>query len=238
MKTALVTGGSRGIGREIVRALSRAGYKVAFTYKSSAEAAGELEAECGAIAIRADSEKREEIERAAQLAVSTLGGIELLVNNAAVSSFSLLTDISDEEWDRTLAVNLTAPFLYSRALIPGMVSRKFGRIINISSVWGITGSSCEAHYSATKAGLIGLTKALAKELGPSGITVNAIAPGVINTDMNACLDKDAVEQLCDQTPLMRVGEPSEVANAVMFLAGEGGSFITGEVINISGGMVV
>lgn len=238
MKTALVTGGSRGIGREIVRALSRAGYKVAFTYRSSAEAARELESECAAIAIKADSENREEIARAVELAVSVLGGIGILVNNAAVSSFSLLTDISDEEWDRTLAVNLTAPFLYCRAIIPGMVSRKSGRIINISSVWGITGSSCEAHYSATKAGLVGLTKALAKELGPSGITVNAIAPGVINTDMNACLDKEAMEQLCDETPLMRVGEPEEVANAVLFLAGEGGSFITGEVINISGGMVI
>lgn len=238
MKTALVTGGSRGIGREIVKALSREGYKVAFTYKASAEAASVLESECGAIAIRADSESREDIARAVSVAVSELGGIGLLVNNAAVSSFSLLTELSDEDWDRTLAVNLTAPFLFCRAVIPGMVSRKSGRIINISSIWGITGSSCEAHYSATKAGLIGLTKALAKELGPSGITVNAIAPGVINTDMNSSLDAESMKALEEETPLERIGEPREVAAAVLFLAGDGGAFITGEVLNISGGIVI
>lgn len=238
MKTALVTGGSRGIGSEIVRALSRDGYKVAFTYKSSVDAAEALERECGALAIRADSEDRAAVAEAAARAEEWLGGIGLLVNNAAVSSFSLLTDLSDEEWDRTLAVNLTAPFLYSRAIIPGMVSRKDGRIINVSSIWGLVGSSCEAHYSATKAALIGLTKALAKELGPSGITVNAIAPGVINTDMNSALDGESIAALCDETPLMRIGEPSEVAKAVVFLAGEGGSFITGEVLNVSGGIVI
>lgn len=238
MKTAFVTGGSRGIGREIVRALCREGYKVAFTYKSSDSEAEALERECGAIAIRADSAVRADIAEAARLAEEKLSGVGLLVNNAAVSSFSLLTDISDEEWDNTLAVNLTAPFLYCRALIPGMVSRKEGRIINISSVWGLVGSSCEAHYSATKAALIGLTKALAKELGPSGITVNAIAPGVINTDMNAALDEQAMAELTEETPLMRIGEPSEIASAVLFLAGEGGGFITGETLNISGGFVI
>ena len=238
MKTAFVTGGSRGIGREIVRALSKEGYSVAFTYKTSRTEAEALAAECGAIAVRADSANRTEIAEAARLAEERLGGIEVLVNNAAVSSFSLVTDLSDEEWDRTLAVNLTAPFLYSRAFIPGMVSRKSGRIINISSIWGIAGSSCEAHYSATKAGLIGLTKALAKELGPSGITVNAIAPGVINTDMNSSLDAESMAALREETPLMRIGEPSEIARAVLFLVGEGGSFITGEVLNISGGFVI
>lgn len=238
MKTAFVTGGSRGIGAEIVRALCRDGYKVAFTYKSSLKEAQALERECGAIAIMADSANRADVAAAAKEAEEKLGGVGLLVNNAAVSSFSLLTDISDEEWDNTLAVNLTAPFLYCRALIPGMVSRKEGRIINISSVWGLVGSSCEAHYSATKAALIGLTKALAKELGPSGITVNAIAPGVINTAMNAALDEQAMAELTDGTPLMRIGEPSEVARAVLFLAGEGGSFITGETLNISGGFVI
>ena len=238
MKTAFVTGGSRGIGSAIVRALSENGYKVAFSYKSSEREAEELARECGALAIKADSEKREDISRAVRLAEEWLGGVQVLVNNAAFSSFSLLTDLSDEEWDKTLAVNLTAPFLYSRAFIPGMVSRKSGRIINISSIWGLVGSSCEAHYSASKAALIGLTKALAKELGPSGITVNAIAPGVINTDMNASLDAESLAALCEQTPLMRIGEPEEVARAVLFLVGEGGDFITGETINISGGFVI
>ena len=238
MKTVLVTGGPRGIGREIVRAFCKEGYKVAFTYKSSVAEAEALERECGAIAIRADSEDREAIAKAASEAQRALGGIGVLINNAAVSSFSLLSDLSDEEWDKTLAVNLTAPFLYCRAIIPGMVSRKSGRIINISSIWGLVGSSCEAHYSATKAALIGLTKALAKELGPSGITVNAIAPGVINTDMNAALDAEAISALCDETPLMRIGESSEVARAALFLAGDGADFITGDVLNVSGGIVV
>ena len=238
MKTALVTGGSRGIGRAITETLIREGYKVAFTYRSSDEAASELERETGAIAIKADSESREDIARAVDCALGALGSVEVLVNNAGISSFSLLSDVSDAEWDRMLAVNLTAPFLYCRAVIPGMVSRKSGRIINITSIWGLVGSSCEAHYSATKAGLIGLTKALAKELGPSGITVNAVAPGIIRTDMNSALDVEAISQLEDETPLMRIGEPDEVARAVSFLSGEGGAFITGEVINVSGGFVI
>ena len=238
MKTVLVTGGSRGIGRAIVSALTSAGYSVAFTYKSSAEAALSLASECGALAIRADSSVPSEIEKAVATVTEKLGSPDILINNAAISSFSLLSELSLEEWENTLAVNLTAPFLYSRAVIPHMVSEKWGRIINISSVWGLVGSSCEAHYSATKAGLIGLTKALAKELGPSGITVNAIAPGVIRTDMNSALDAESLDALTDETPLMRLGEPSEIARAVLFLIGEGGDFITGDVMNVSGGFVI
>ena len=238
MKTVLVTGGSRGIGRAIVSALTSAGYSVAFTYKSSAEAALSLASECGALAIRADSSVPSEIEKAVATVTEKLGSPDILINNAAISSFSLLSELSLEEWENTLAVNLTAPFLYSRAVIPHMVSEKWGRIINIGSVWGLVGSSCEAHYSATKAGLIGLTKALAKELGPSGITVNAIAPGVIRTDMNSALDAESLDALTDETPLMRLGEPSEIARAVLFLIGEGGDFITGDVMNVSGGFVI
>ncbi len=238
MKTVLVTGGSRGIGRAIVSALADAGYSVAFTYKSSAEAALSLASECGALAIRADSSVPSEIEAAVAAVTEKLGAPDILINNAAISSFSLLAELSLEEWENTLAVNLTAPFLYSRAVIPHMVSEKWGRIVNISSVWGLVGSSCEAHYSATKAGLIGLTKALAKELGPSGITVNSIAPGVIRTDMNSALDAESLNALADETPLMRLGEPSEIARAVLFLIGEGGDFITGGVMNVSGGFVI
>ena len=141
-------------------------------------------------------------------------------------------------WNEHLAVNLTGAFLYSKAVIPGMVARKEGRIINITSMWGITGSSCEVHYSTAKAGLIGMTKALAKELGPSGITVNAIAPGLIDTDMNRCLSDDDIRAIEDETPLMRIGTSSEVAKAALFLAGEGASFITGEVMNVSGGYLI
>lgn len=238
MKTVLVTGGSRGIGREIVRRFALAGYLVAFTYKSSRNEAVALASETGAFPILADCGVPEDIERSVSAVVDKFGSVDILVNNAAYSSFSLLSDLTLEEWNHTLAVNLTAAFLYSRAVIPSMVFKKWGRIINISSMWGITGSSCEVHYSATKAGLIGFTKALAKELGPSGITVNAIAPGVIDTDMNKPLGRDDLAALAEDTPLMRIGAPSEVAEAVLFLAGEGASFITGDILNVSGGYVI
>ena len=238
MKTVLINGGSRGIGKEMVRLFTEQGYRVAFTYKSSHKEAEELAAETGALAIRADSASESDVLAATQTAVLALGGIDCLVNNAAVSSFSLFTDISLAQWNDTLAVNLTGAFLYSRAVIPDMLKRKEGRIINISSMWGLVGSSCEVHYSAAKAGLIGMTKALAKELGPSGITVNAIAPGVIDTEMNASLSEDDKAELAEDTPLMRIGTPRDVARAALFLAGEGGSFITGEVINVSGGYVI
>ncbi len=237
MKNVLVTGGSRGIGREIVRLLSTLGYSVAFTYKSSVEAANALSLECGALAIAADSAISADIERAVGEARARLGGIDILINNAGISSFSMLSDLSLDEWNNTLAINLTAPFLYSKAVIPDMVHNKWGRIVNISSMWGIVGSSCEVHYSAAKAGLIGFTKALAKELGPSGITVNAVCPGLIRTDMNSSLDECAVREIEEQTPLMRMGEPKEVAAAVAYLVSDGAAFVTGDVMNISGGYI-
>lgn len=238
MKTVLITGGSRGIGKAMVELFCENGYKVAFTYKNSESQAKKLAESTGAIAIKADSASETEVIEAVKLAESTLGKIDCLINNAGISSFSLFTDLTLEEWNRHLAVNLTGAFLYSRAVIPGMVSRKCGRIINITSMWGIVGSSCEVHYSTAKAGLIGMTKALAKELGPSGITVNAIAPGLIATDMNNSLSEEDINAVADETPLMRVGLPSEVARAALFLAGEGASFITGEVMNLSGGYIM
>lgn len=238
MKSVLVTGGTRGIGRAITEKFCRAGYAVAFTYKTGKEAADALEKNLGALAIRADSEVEAEILAAVKKCEDAFGRLDILVNNAAISSFSLLTDLSTEEWNRTLAVDLTAPFLYSRAALPGMIRRGQGRIINVTSMWGIVGASCEVHYSAAKAGLIGMTKALAKEVGPSGITVNAVAPGVIETDMNRALDRETKAALADETPLCRIGRPEEVANAVFFLAGEDASFITGEVMNLSGGFIV
>lgn len=238
MKNVLITGGSRGIGRAMVELFSERGYKVAFTYKSSEEAARLLSQKTGALAIRADSEIAEEIRSAVSLAEASLGRIDILVNNAAYSSFSLLQDLSESEWNKTFAVSVTAAFLYSKAVIPGMVREKWGRIINVSSMWGLVGASCEVHYSAAKAALIGFTKALAKELGPSGITVNAVAPGLINTDMNAHLGEEALVEIAEETPVCRIGEPREVAEAVLFLSGEGAAFITGDVMNISGGFVV
>lgn len=238
MKTVLITGGSRGIGRAMVELFCENGYKVAFTYKNSELQAKNLAETMGAVAIKADSASEAEVVEAVKAAENALGKIDCLINNAGISSFSLFTDLTLEEWNRHLAINLTGAFLYSRAVIPGMVSRKRGRIINITSMWGIVGSSCEVHYSTAKAGLIGMTKALAKELGPSGITVNAIAPGLIATDMNACLSEEDINEVTEETPLMRVGLPSEVARAALFLASEGASFITGEVMNLSGGYIM
>lgn len=238
MKTVLITGGSRGIGRAMVELFSSNGYSVAFTYKNSENEAKSLAEHTGAIAIHADSASERDVMRAVKEAEDKLGGIGCLINNAGVSSFSLFTDLTLDDWNNHLAVNLTGAFLYSKAVIPGMVSRKSGRIINVTSMWGITGSSCEVHYSTAKAGLIGMTKALAKELGPSGITVNAIAPGLIETDMNKCLSVDDIKAIEEETPLMRIGAPSEVASAALFLAGDGASFITGEVMNVSGGYLI
>lgn len=222
----------------MVELFSKEGYSVAFTYKNSENEAKSLAEATGALAIRADSASEEDVLRAVKLAEEHLQGIGCLINNAGVSSFSLFTDLTLEDWNRFISVNLTGAFLYSKAVIPGMVHRKSGSIINISSMWGIVGSSCEVHYSTTKAALIGMTKALAKELGPSGIRVNAIAPGVIATDMNRALGEEDIAVLKDETPLMKIGSPLDVAKAALFLAGDCADFITGEVMNISGGYVM
>ena len=238
MKTVLITGGSRGIGAEMVRRFSDNGYRVAFVYCRSSDAAERVARETGALAIRADIAAEEDVLRAAREARVFLGKIDVLINNAAVSEFSLFTDITSEQWNRMMAVNLNGAFYFCREILPEMIARRAGRIINISSMWGQVGASCEVHYSVTKAALIGLTKALAKEVGPSGVTVNCIAPGVIATDMNASLDADAIASLCDETPLGRLGTPSDVAACALFLSGEGGDFITGQVIGVNGGFVI
>ena len=238
METVLVTGASRGIGREIVRLFSSNGYNVAFTYLNSTDMADELAKATGALAIRADSKNADECVRAVEETIARFGSVDVLVNNCAICDFSLFTDISLERWNEIMATNLTSAFIYSRECVKNMLKRKRGSIVNISSMWGIVGSSCEVAYSTAKAGMIGMTKALAKELGPSGIRVNAVAPGVINTDMNKAIQPEDMDALCDETPLMRIGEPCEIARAVMFLAGDASSFITGDVINVSGGYIV
>lgn len=238
MKTVLITGGSRGIGRAAVRLFAERGYRVAFTYKTSTEAAEELSRSTGALAIRADSTSKTDVARAVRETEEKLGMVEILINNSAVSSFSLFGDITLEEWHRLFSENVDSAFLYTKAVLPSMIREKAGCIINVSSVWGIEGSSCEVHYSATKAALVGMTRALAKEVGPSGIRVNCIAPGVIDTDMNSALDEEAMRALASDTPLMRIGKPEEVARTALFLAEDSSSFITGAVINVSGGFTV
>ena len=222
----------------MVKAFSQQRYRVAFTYKSSKDAADLLSSETGALAIMADSANESDIRSAVSVAALVLGGIDILINNAGISSFSLLQDLSLDEWNECISVNLTSAFLYSKEVIPHMLRSHCGRIINITSMWGLVGASCEVHYSAAKAGLIGFTKALAKELGPSGITVNAIAPGVIDTEMNAHLSAEDLTELSDETPMGRIGKADEIAKAALYLASEDASFITGEVLNISGGLVI
>lgn len=234
----LISGGSRGIGRACVKKFAELGHSVAYVYKSNHSAAAALSSECGAVAICADMSASEDARRAVEDARAILGGIDVLINNVGISQIKMLCDVSDEDWKEMLDTNLSSAFYATRAALPDMVNQKWGRIINIGSMWGKTGASCEAHYSASKAALRGLTMALCKELGPSGITVNAIEPGVIATDMNAALDGDTVRELIDATPLCRIGQPEDVAELVCFLASENASFISGQIIGVDGGFAV
>ncbi|MBQ2737963.1 MAG: 3-oxoacyl-ACP reductase FabG [Clostridia bacterium] len=238
MKNVLITGGSRGIGAQAVRAFCADGCRVAFTYRKSKDMAEALAEECGAIAICADSRCESDVLRAVELATDALGGIDVLINNAAVSSIKPFDTVSLDEWRDTIDTSVTGAFLFSKAVFSQMLNKKWGRIINISSIWGLVGASCEVHYSTAKAALIGFTRALAKELSPSGITVNAIAPGLIDTDMNRALDAETLEAIIDETPVRRIGTPGDVVEAIRFLSSDRASFITGEVINVSGGFVI
>ncbi|MDD6483437.1 MAG: SDR family oxidoreductase [Clostridiales bacterium] len=234
MRNILITGASRGIGAAAVRELSKSG-RVFFTYKNSEEEAKKLCEETGAIAIQADITKaHDEILKT----IRKYGGADVLVNNAGISGQSLFQDISDEDLDIMMNTNFRGMFTITRDIVPDMIRKKKGKIINISSMWGISGASCEVHYSASKAAVAGFTKALAKELGPSGICVNCIAPGVIDTDMNKCHSEETIKELKEETPLMRLGRAQEVAWLIEFLASEKSDFITGQIIGIDGGFIL
>lgn len=242
-KTAVVTGGSRGIGRSIVLSLAQKGYNVVFCYEKNESAAAETEKEARDLgaqvyAFKADVSKSEEAERLFAFTEERLSGADILVCNAGIGRQKLFTDITDEDFDRMIGVNLKGVFYCCRRALPYMINKKWGRIINVTSMWGETGGSCEVDYSAAKAGVIGLTKALAKEVGPSGITVNAVSPGVIDTDMNSAFTQEDMASLAEETPLCRIGRPEEVAAAAVFLAGEEASFITGQVLGVNGGIVI
>ena len=238
MKKVLISGGSRGIGRACVEYFSEMGYKVAFIYNSNDEAANEVSSLCGAYAVKADISKPEDVSSAVAQAMKFLGGIDVLVNNAGISQIKLFGDITDADWSRMTDVNLSGAFYLTREAVKTMISQKSGRIINIGSMWGKCGASCEVHYSAAKAGIRGMTMALAKELGLSGITVNCIEPGVIDTDMNSELSDDDMNALCDATPLGRIGRPREVAYLAEFLASDKADFITGQIIGVDGGYAI
>lgn len=233
MRNVLITGASRGIGAATARAFAERGDKVFINYNNSQEAAEELAKETGGVAIRADVSNANEVNAMFE----KIGSVDILINNAGISGFYMLDAMSDEEWKRMIDVNLNSVFYCTRAFLPQMINRKQGAIVNVSSMWGICGASCEVAYSTAKAGIIGFTKALAKEVGPSGIRVNCVAPGVIDTDMNKALDEDAKKALCEETPLGRLGTPEEIAKAIVFLADEN-SFITGQILSPNGGLVI
>lgn len=237
-KTVLITGGSRGIGAETVRLFAEKGYNVAFIYNKSVDKATELSAKTGAYGIQADVGDSKTLLNAIEKINNKFGGVDILINNAGIARQKLFTDITEAEWDKMFDVNVKSIFTTTKALLPYMINRKWGRIINISSIWGVTGASCEVHYSASKAAIIGFTKALAKEVGPSGITVNCIAPGVIETEMNKNLDEETIEGLKEETPLCRIGTPLDVAESALFLASDKASFITGQILGVNGGIVI
>ena len=234
----LITGGSRGIGKACVERFAKDGHSVAFLYRSNHDAANELKEKYGALPFCADVSNADEATNATAKAIEALGGIDVLINNAGISQIKLFTDTTNEDLERVIGTNLSGSFFVTREAIKKMISQKSGRIINIGSMWGKTGASCEVAYSASKAGIRGMTMALAKEVGPSGITVNAIEPGVILTDMNACLDEETLNELCEQTPMCRIGQPEDVASLAYFLASDEAGFITGQIIGVDGGFAV
>ncbi len=237
LKNVLITGASRGIGRACAEKFAAEGFRVFANYNNSEANANELAEKTGVIPIRADVSDAAQVEKMAEI-INAYGGVDILVNNAGIAQQKLFTDITEEDWDRMFDINVKGMYLVTKSLIPGMINKKCGKIINVSSMWGVTGGSCEVHYSAAKAAVIGFTKALAKELGPSGIQVNCIAPGVIDTDMNNNLTEEDIAWLSEETPLGRTGTAAETAELIYFLASEKADFITGQVIGNNGGLVV
>lgn len=242
-KTVLITGSSRGIGREIARLFAKNNYNVVINYNNSEKEAKELFEELtedgSSVRIfKADISNIHEANALVNYTIGQFEKIDVLINNAGISRFNLFTDISYEQWHEVMNVNLNSVFYVTQKALQYMLPEHCGKIINISSIWGLVGAANEVHYSTSKAAIIGMTKALAKELGPSNIQVNAIAPGVIETDMLKEVDDDTIEMLKYETPLMRIGKPIDIARCALFLASEGGDFITGQVISPNGGFVI
>ena len=242
-KHVLITGGSRGIGAATVHVFAREGYAITFFYHKNAYQAEQVCRQATRYgqkvnAMRVDIKDYEAVVHACQQAMLEFGAVDILVSNAGVSSISLFSDISPESFGYMLDTHLKGLYNVTHAVLPGMISRKTGSIVTVSSIWGITGASCEVAYSTAKAGVIGFTRALAKEVGPSGIRVNCIAPGLIDTDMNSDLKITEMQNICDETPLGRVGMPEEIAETILFIASDKSSFTTGQVISPNGGLVI
>lgn len=241
MKNVLITGASGGIGKAAALAFAEKGYGVALQYcgneKAARETAEEILFRDGSAGVfQADLSREDEVEALFDEAEKQFGFFDVLVNNAGADWKGLLTDMTLSEWERLVGINCTGTFLCSRRALPPMVRKKTGCIVNVSSIWGEVGASCEAAYSASKAAVIGLTKALAKEMGPSGIRVNCVSPGVIDTPMNGDLTKEDLNALREETPLSRIGTPEEVAEAILFLAEN--TFVTGQVLGVNGGFAL
>lgn len=237
-KVIIVTGGSRGIGANICETLAAEGNNIILNYNKSEKQAQEIKQRLEAQGInidivKADITKRNEVEELIEFAIKKYGKIDVLINNAGISQIKLFTDLTDEDWENMIKINLTANFYTTQEAAKQMIKQKQGCIINISSIWGQTGASCEVHYSAAKAGLDGMTKALAKELGPSNIRVNSIAPGIIKTDMNAELSEEEIEEIIQEIPLQRIGYPQSITNCVKWLIED--DYTTGQIISINGG---
>lgn len=242
-KTVVVTGAAKGIGAAIASLFAKNGYNVVINYNTSEAEALRLSDTLNShgystITFKADVSNTTEAQLLIDYAVKTFGDVDVLINNAGISEQKLFTDITDNDWSKMISVNLGSVFNCSKAVSPLLIKKHNGTIVNVSSVWGVCGASCEVHYSASKSGVIGLTKALAKELGPSNIRVNCVAPGVIATDMNKQHSAETLAELADSTPLCRIGSPEEVAEAVYFLASDKASYITGQTLCVDGGFIV
>lgn len=238
MKTALVTGGSRGIGAAVSRRLAADGYRVAVNYRAAQSQAEALAEELGGIAVRADVSDSAQVQKMVDTVLEKYCQLDILICNAGVAWQGLVQDMGDTEWRKVLGTDLDGVFFCCRAALPHMIGRKSGKIVTVSSMWGQVGASCEVAYSAAKAGVIGLTRALAKEVGPSGITVNCVAPGAIDTEMNRNLGPEALAALADETPLGRIGTAGDVAACVSFLCSPSADFITGQVLSANGGLII
>lgn len=240
-KVVVVTGGSRGIGVQIVKTLANENYKVILNYNNSKEQAEKIQQELleqgkEIEIIKADVSKKEEAEKLIQFAINKFNKIDILINNAGISQEGLFTDVTEEEWQKIINTNLNSVFYCNQKALKYMIQEQQGCIINISSIWGETGASCEVAYSTTKAAINGMTKALAKEVGPSNIRVNAIAPGIIDTDMNKNLTIEERKQIKEQIPLNRIGKAIDIAKCVKWLVED--EYTTGQIISINGGWYI
>ena len=238
MKTAFITGASRGIGAGIVRRLCAAGWQVAFTYLNSEEAAHALAKETGAWALKCDERNEQQVLETSDKVLNTFRHLDAFIHNAGTAWTGLLQDMPTDQWDQLFDLHVKSAFLHAKAFLPAMISARSGSIVLISSMWGQVGASMEVAYSACKAAQIGMMKALAKEVGPSSVRVNCVAPGVIDTDMMMGYSDADKQALREETPLYRLGRTEDVANAVMFLLSEESSFITGQTLPVNGGMVI